>query len=319
MDGAVRSEHRAALQALATDLSRGADIKRLKGAGLDCGGLPPNNDGHFNHGQLRGQSMRVTRVWGALGARRRSGTWRAARRLSLVALASVGLMGALPFAAEEPLGIAYFSGSARSKIGALMMVEVYRRAGINTKAVSMPGARNAPSSEASVVYGESVRVASYTDAHPTLTRVEPAVTVWTTVAFYKEFSRAKVSTVEDLRKYKVGYVRGTRSAEDVIAALGLTEVEGAVAPDMLFRMLSAGRFDVAIDGGTNGNFWIRKYGLQSIAQYEINRIPLYHILSPKYKELAPKLAAVIKAMQASGELAQLEAWAEKQVVESDVD
>ncbi len=221
--------------------------------------------------------------------------------------------------AAEPLQIAYFSGSARSKIGALIMVEVYKQANLEAAIVSLPGARNGPAAEASQVAGESVRVYSYVDAHPTLTRVEPPVTEWTTVAFYRRGQGVSLASPADLRKYSVGYVRGTRAAEDVVAQHHLIHVTQVRAPDLLFKMLGGARFEVAIDGGTNGDYWMQRYGMRDIAQFEINRIPLYHILSPKYQKLAPTLSRTIKRLTATGELAQIVSRAERSVLASGPD
>ncbi|GAB3245107.1 substrate-binding periplasmic protein [Chitinimonas naiadis] len=218
--------------------------------------------------------------------------------------------------ATEPIGIGYFSGSARSKICALIMVEIYKRAKIDTVPVSLPGARNAVAAEASEIIGESGRVTGYTNAHPTLTQVTPPISVWTTVAFYKHGIGVRLNVPADLKNYTVGYVRGTRSAEDVVTELGLTKLEAVSTPNALFKMLNADRFEVAIDGGTNGSFHIRRGGYQGIDQFQLNSIPLYHILSPKYKDLAPTLSDIIQRMAASGELAKIAMQKEKEVLES---
>ncbi|MBV8501371.1 MAG: transporter substrate-binding domain-containing protein [Paucibacter sp.] len=217
----------------------------------------------------------------------------------------------------EPLGIAYFTGSARSKIGALIMVEVYRQAGIATVPVSYPGARNLVAAEASEVVGESVRVYSYTDAHPLLTRVEPAVTEWTTVAFYRTGGKVRIQSPMDLRGLAVGYTKGTRACEDLVRDLELKDVQVTASPEQLFRMLMLGRFDVALEGGTNGALVIRRDHLSGLASFELNRLPLYHVLSPKYKAWAPMLSEIITRMRASGELARVAAQAEQAVLSSD--
>jgi hypothetical protein len=226
---------------------------------------------------------------------------------------------ALPQAtrAGEPLGIAYFTGSARSKIGALIMVEVYRRAGIATVPMSYPGARNLVAAEASQVVGESVRVYQYAQDHPLLTRVEPPVTSWTTVAYYRSDSKVHVQAARDLQQLKVGYTSGTKACEDLVRELGLKDVQLSTTPERLFKMLLAERFDVALEGGTNGAMVIHKDHLSGISAFEINRVPLYHVLSPKYKAWAPMLSEIITQMRASGELAKVAAHAEETVLSSD--
>lgn len=236
------------------------------------------------------------------------------------ALAFVGLaMWEHPLVslADEPLGIAYFTGSARSKIGALIMVEIYRRASIETVPVSYPGARNLLAAEASQVVGESVRVYQYVNAHPLLTRVEPPVTEWTTVAFYRTDGRVRIRTATDLQQLRVGYTNGTKACEDLVRDLSLRNVQLAAAPEQLFKMLLAERFDVALEGGTNGALVIRRAHLSGISGFEINRVPLYHVLSPKYKSWAPMLSEIITQMKASGELNRVAARAEEMVLASD--
>lgn len=197
------------------------------------------------------------------------------------------------------------------------MVEVYRRAGIATVPVSFPGARNLVAAEASQVVGESVRVYSYVDAHPLLTRVEPYVTEWTTEAFYRTSSKVRIQSPADLRGLAVGYTKGTRACEDLVQELSLTKVQVTATPEQLFRMLMLGRFDVALEGGTNGALVIRRDHLSGIASLEINRLPLYHVLSPKYKGWAPMLSEIITRMRASGELAKIQLQAEKTVLATD--
>jgi ABC-type amino acid transport substrate-binding protein len=234
-------------------------------------------------------------------------------------LVLLGLMVGAANAAVEPVGIAYFKGSARSKVGALIMVEVYKRAGISTYPLPLPGARNALASESSEVVGESVRVMSYTEAHPKLTRVDPPVTYWTTAAFYKTGSAVNLGEANDLKNYSVGYVLGTQAPADVIKDLGVNRVTTTASPDQLFKMLESDRFDIAIDGGTNGDFWIRQMGYRNISEFEINRIPLFHFLSPKYRDLAPTLSTIIKKMIASGELDKITRKAEQEVLEGGLD
>jgi hypothetical protein len=221
--------------------------------------------------------------------------------------------------AAAPVSIAYVSGSARSKIGALIMVEVYKRANITATVMPLPGIITSEATETSAVAGESAHVYDYTEAHPTLTRVEPAVTEWTTVAFFKGTDKVKLMAVEDLKNYRVGYVNGTRAADDLIAKLQLSNVEGVDTPEALFNMLADDRIDIALDGGTDGAYWIHKKGYQQITQFEINRVLLYHVLSPKYRGWAPVLGKVITDMSKSGELAKLAAQAEKEVMEKGVD
>lgn len=219
--------------------------------------------------------------------------------------------------AAVPLKIAYVSGSARSKIGALILVEIYKKANMEVVAQPYPGARSTFVAEHSEVVGEAVRVGGYTESHPTLTMVEPAITSGNMVAFYRAELDPHIRSAEDLKKFRVGYVRGTRSAENILSAQALRNVEFANSTELLFKMLLANRFDVALEGGSSGDLVIRKNACKGIAQTLIARISLFHVLSPKYKYLAPQLSSIIKQMSSSGELKKLQTRIEKSVMDDD--
>jgi ABC-type amino acid transport substrate-binding protein len=223
--------------------------------------------------------------------------WIARVLLGLVLMSSL----TLPVNATEPLVIVYFPDSIRSKIGALIIVEVYKRAKLSAVAIPLPGLRSTNVTVTNDVAGE-MRVKSYVKVHPEVTLVEPAVTTWTTVAFYKPERAVQIESLVDLKAYTIGYVRGTRAVESLIEREQLGQAEIANTPDTLFRMLQADRFEVALEDRANGNFMLQKYGYQHIAQFEIEDLPVYLILSPKYKDLAPVLSKTIRAMIASGEM-----------------
>jgi ABC-type amino acid transport substrate-binding protein len=137
-----------------------------------------------------------------------------------------------------------------------------------------------------------------------LIKVEPGYYYLTTGAFAKEDKGITITSKADLKKYKVGIVRGIAHAE--AATEGMTDVQVVATYDQLYQMVDAGRIDVAIDEGINGPGTIKNLGLKGIKQVgEIARLDLFHMLNPAKKDLAPKISAAIKAMKDSGELAKL--------------
>ena len=143
--------------------------------------------------------------------------------------------------------------------------------------------------------------------------MEPGYYYLTTGAFAKTDKHITITSKDDLKKYKVGIVRGIAHAE--AATEGLAGLQVTSSYDQLYQMLDAGRIDVAIDEGINGPVTLKGLGLTGITQVgEIARLDLFNVLTPAKKDLAPKISAAIKALKDSGELAKLTKRYEEEAV-----
>jgi len=79
--------------------------------------------------------------------------------------------------------------------------------------------------------------------------------------------------------------------------------------DQIFRILDAGRADVAISTRLEGLLTIKKLNLSGITVLEplLEEIPLYHYLHKKHVLLVPKLAAILKRMEQEGQIKEIQA------------
>lgn len=189
-------------------------------------------------------------------------------------------------------------------VAAALLTDVYKKAGLTLNIQPMPGARANAAALAGEKDGEVGRIPAYFTKNPTLVKVEPAYYYLTTVAFAKTDKGIKVTSKDDLKKYKVGIVRGIAHAE--AATEGMAGVQVVNDYDQLYQMIDAGRIDLAIDEGINGPLVLDRLGLKGIsAAGQIASLDLFTVLQPGKKDLAPKISAAIKALKDSGELDKL--------------
>jgi hypothetical protein len=189
-------------------------------------------------------------------------------------------------------------------VAAKLLTDIYKKAGLGINITPLPGARANAVALAGEKDGEVARIAPYFAKNPTLIKVEPGYYYLTTGAFAKSDKGITIASKDDLKKYKVGIVRGIAHAEAATEGLAGLQVTGSY--DQLYQMLEAGRIDVAIDEGINGPATLKGLGLKGITQVgEIARLELFNVLTPAKKDLAPKISAAIKALKDSGELAKL--------------
>lgn len=189
-------------------------------------------------------------------------------------------------------------------VAAKLLTDIYKKAGLGINITPLPGARANAVALAGEKDGEVARIAPYFAKNPTLIKVEPGYYYLTTGAFAKSDKGITIASKDDLKKYKVGIVRGIAHAETATEGLAGLQVTGSY--DQLYQMLEAGRIDVAIDEGINGPATLKGLGLKGITQVgEIARLELFNVLTPAKKDLAPKISAAIKALKDSGELAKL--------------
>jgi ABC-type amino acid transport substrate-binding protein len=82
-------------------------------------------------------------------------------------------------------------------------------------------------------------------------------------------------------------------------------------------MLDAGRFEVLVSDLFSGRVAVKRMGLESRVRPlspAIERIYIYHYLHQRHRELAAQVAAVIREMDASGELGRLREKLTQQVL-----
>lgn len=204
----------------------------------------------------------------------------------------------------EGFRVAHGPDSATQDAAVRILQVAYARAGLNLQAETLPAPRATQRLEAGRLDGDAARIAPYFDAHPMLQRVGPPLMRVPQVAYTRADARFTVRSVADLRGRRVGIVRGLMQSARLVAGLDrVTEVTSGV---QLYRMLDAGRLDVVVDAPLNARRHTAALGLRTVvAQATLCEEPVYHGLHRRHAAVAPRVAAALEAMQASGELAAL--------------
>lgn len=220
-------------------------------------------------------------------------------------LAAVLLGLAVPRAgAAESLTVTAVGKTGGSGVAARLLADVYRRAGLGLVIEILPAPRASLMTLSDKADGELIRIASYGQTYPQLVRVDPAFYRASVRAYSLPARSASVQTRDDLKHYALGSLRGMAYVHELTEnhpALTLTQ-----SPLQLFRMLIAGRVDVALCTTLAAQSALNSLGGKEMdISPELARFELHHYLHMRRKELAPRIADAIRKMKYSGELEQL--------------
>jgi len=208
--------------------------------------------------------------------------------------------------AADVLSITTVSKSGASGVAGRLLTEIYRQAGLQLKIEVVPGARASLMSLSGQSDGDVIRIRSYGQTYPQLVRVDPAYYRLSVRAYSMPGRNAVVRTPDDLQHYSLGAIRGVAYASELTEnhpALTLTQNS-----EQMFRMLQAGRLDLALDTTVTAQSSINKLGLKDVVESpELARFDFHHYLHARRKDLAPRIGEVIRKMKASGELDRLTA------------
>lgn len=235
----------------------------------------------------------------------------ATRRWLHIALGGFALMFS-QWAFSQELYLAANEKATEQQVAEILLKEIYKSAGLVAKVEPLPGARANAAALRGEKDGEVARIRAYSERYPSLIRVDPPYYYLTTAVFAKPGGKP-IKDKADLASYRVGIVRGIAHAEAAVS--GMSKVEVVSDYEQLFRMLDAGRIDVAIDTGINGRMTIKRLALAKVEQIgELARLDLHTLLHPKNEAMAVRIGNAIRGMKASGELDKLIERAEYEVI-----
>jgi hypothetical protein len=185
--------------------------------------------------------------------------------------------------------------------------EAFKRLGVPLEVEMMPTQRVTAMVDSGAVDGQFMRVPAYADAHPDQVRVDESI-YEVGFALWVSNPALTLSRLQDLAAtswigiYRRGVELCQRSLSPLVPAERLSSV--ATEHDGL-RMLVSGRVDYfcEIDAALQSALYSPEFkGVTSVRPLLTvgDRILLYPYLYKTHAELAPRLAAVLKAMKAEG-------------------
>lgn len=223
---------------------------------------------------------------------------------SLLSVAIGFVLAGFSVASAQEVKLARNELSPAQAIAAKILTDVYTKAGLMAKVEALPATRANAMALAGEKDGEVGRIGPYFVKNSSLVKVEPKFYYLTTTAFVKG-GKIKITSKEDLKKYKVAIVRGIAHA--AAATEGVPSLEVVDDYEAMYKLLDAGRVDVVVDEAINGPFFIKKLGLKDLGSAgNVAAQDLFNVLTPKKKDLSEKISAAITAMTSSGELAKLQ-------------
>ena len=230
-------------------------------------------------------------------------------------LASLPGLLTLPAQAGEaaPLRVTCGTYYAVSWVTSQLLARVYAQAGLGLEILAQPTARATVSIEQGLTDGECARIARYGEQHPKLLRLEPPIYTLSVHAFWLRARPLQVRRKQDLAGHSVVYMRGVQYAQDLVE--GLPKATATVSPEQMFRMLGAGRVDVAIDALLSARQCAQQLQLDIEESPALVREEVYHFLHPRHAALLPRLSEALRQLMASGELKRLTARFEHEALE----
>lgn len=210
--------------------------------------------------------------------------------------------------AQQTLKLAAVQQHLGGYAAGIMMQEIFKRAGLSLEIVQLPAMRASLEVSEGRLDGEIARSVLYGHSQPRLVRVEPSYYEWEIGATYLKSKGIEIRSEADLYKYSLGYVRGLKKFDDL--AKEHSRATDTTSTSQLIAMLMRGRFEVAVEGVQEADYYIQKQGLASDVETTVwMSIPLFLFLHEKHRSLVPHLSATIRKMLISGELKKLQAAA----------
>lgn len=219
--------------------------------------------------------------------------------MRLLASLLLVLFLALPARAGQPLVFGYI-GAPLSYSSLAVLKAAYARLGIDVTGRTLPAARALELSAMGATDGEVHRIAAIAGEHPQLIRVEVSINRVEGLALSCGRS-IDTSRPDAIRDYRIGIKIGTRYAERLTE--GMPDVTHLPDEDKLMEMLLAGRLDIVIGDRP----WALMQSGPGRECVRINEpplvvIPLYHYLHMRHHELVPRITAVLREMERTGEI-----------------
>jgi polar amino acid transport system substrate-binding protein len=232
--------------------------------------------------------------------------------MAVGALAALLLLAAPAAAQDLVLSTSYsppYSTADERGILDTVLVEAFSRLGIQVGLRMAPAERCLRDAHAGITDGVVARIRGMSKLYPNLVLVdEPTIESRQFVAFTTgpEFA---TTGWESLRPYHLGLVRGWKIFE--INTKGAKSVLKVDSTGQLFRLLKAGRIQVALNARLDGLVAARQLGIEDVKVLgpPLAEMRMYLHLHRKHARLAPAVAGVLARMKQEGEFARLQSAA----------
>jgi ABC-type amino acid transport substrate-binding protein len=215
----------------------------------------------------------------------------------------------------ERLNKIVFSGGAplntyQPSIIVPILTEAFKRNNIEFKATYQPSLRSLISSNSGDTDGELHRIYDFhkvsNNKYPNLIRIESELLSTRMIIYSKK--NIVINSLNDLKKYSIGYYRGRKNVELLLSKLVPSQQIVKLTTDkQAFRMLSINRIDLVISENIEGKRIIKNNSNLSniVGIYKVKESKIYSYINKKYSYLAPKIAKTIEQMKKDGTFSKI--------------
>jgi len=188
-------------------------------------------------------------------------------------------------------------------LGEAIVSEAYAQIGKSVIVERLPAARAITMASLGKYDGELGRIEGMLVDFDDLFPVSTPMYILTFVAFSSQ-QDIRVDGWESLRPYRIGITRGILFTEKNTEGMNRYRATSAT---QLFRMLDAGRFDVAISMKVVGLLTLKKLKIEDIHALEspLETKKVLHFLHRKHLALIPEISGAFLKMEKSGRISEL--------------
>ncbi len=180
----------------------------------------------------------------------------------------------------------------------LIVINMFKRAGLRAKTVLLPSERSLINANTGIDDGNIARIKGLEKKYPNLVMVPGKVIDFDFVVFTKS-KNFKVKDWRSLKPYNIAFINGWKYFEKKARYYkSLTRVKSST---QLFNLLNNNRADIALYDLWSGLWWLRRntadihFLLPPIAS-----VKLYLYVNKKYKKLVPMLSRALAEMKKDG-------------------
>lgn len=200
------------------------------------------------------------------------------------------------------------------QIGEQILPLIYHSIGINIQITSMPASRSEAAASRGLADGEIMRIWTYGEENPELIRVPTPYYSLETMPFVLKNSGIVIHTKADLKPYRIAKVRGVKHTKNITQ--GLPFVFESTSTENIFKLLRAGKVDVAITNTLDGLIVLNNMAVNDITPMAkpLKTLPLFHYIHHSKAAIVPKVDNAIKQLKKSGELEKMIKQAEQKFI-----
>jgi polar amino acid transport system substrate-binding protein len=185
-----------------------------------------------------------------------------------------------------------------------LLKAAYREAGIEIEVEEYPAERAVLMAAYGETAGVLTRMEGLESLYPSLVRI-PVPVSYLELMCYTRAAAFRVSGWESLRPYRIVSMLGDKLTAQNTAGMRVTAV---ATPEQAFKMLAAGRADVAVQPrDIPFTMQLTENGEIRMLKPPLATLPTYHYLNRRHEHFVPRLTTLLTRLHHAGEFSRIQA------------